>query len=101
MLPAVNVPVLSVHKTSVLPKSSIDINLLTMTCFFDIFWAPFDKLMVIITGNNSGDIPTAIAKAKSNDSIQSCLKIAKNKKIPKEKIKIIRNKNMPKLAMPF
>ncbi len=63
---SVSVPVLSVHKTFMLPKVSIAESRFTMTPFLDIAMAPLERLMVMIMGRSSGVNPTANATAKSS-----------------------------------
>ena len=69
----VSVPVLSVQSTSIAPKFWIALSCLTMTLFFDIASAPFDKQTETIIGSISGVSPTATATEKKNASCQLCL----------------------------
>ena len=69
----VSVPVLSVQRMSIAPKFWIEFSRLTMTFFFDIASAPFERLTVTIIGSISGVRPTATERAKRNASFQSCL----------------------------
>ena len=52
----VSVPVLSAHKISIFPRSSMADNLFTTTFCFAIFRLPSDKANVTTTGNASGKI---------------------------------------------
>ena len=55
----VNVPVLSTHITSVLPKVSTEGSFLTKTFLFIIFWTPKAKEIVTTAGKPSGIAATA------------------------------------------
>src|SRR5271157_535502 len=65
---SVSVPVLSVQRTSMLPKFWIEFNRFTMTFFLDMATALFDKLTEMIIGSKSGVSPTDRATAKSRES---------------------------------
>ena len=67
-VPSVRVPVLSVHKTSMLPKFSKASRRRTITPSLAMARAPAESVTVTIAGSNSGVMPTASATAKSNDS---------------------------------
>jgi len=62
------VPVLSLHRISMLPKSSIAESCLTRTFFFVIRRAPWASVTVIIIGIISGVMPTPRATEKRKDS---------------------------------
>ena len=66
--PLVSVPVLSLHKTSVLPKFCIVARFLTMTFLRAICTAPCARVTEVIIGRNSGVNPTASAIANRRDS---------------------------------
>ena len=67
----VNVPVLSVQRTSIAPRFWIELSRLTITFFRDMPMAPRDRQTVTIIGSISGVMPTATAIAKKNASFQS------------------------------
>jgi len=77
IIPSVKVPVLSEHSIFILPKFSIDARRLMMTFCSAMRLAPWDRLMLMITGNNCGVRPTARAREKStessNDLLNKCL----------------------------
>ena len=77
---SVKVPVLSVHRMSMLPKFCIDASRFTMTPFLDIAIAPFERFTETMRGSSSGVIPTANATAKSSDCKTSLLRRAFTKK---------------------
>jgi hypothetical protein len=66
--PSVSVPVLSVHSTSMLPRSSIASSRLTITPRLTIARAPRASVTLTIAGSSSGERPTASATANSSDS---------------------------------
>ena len=66
--PSVRVPVLSLHRISTLPKSSMAVSCLTRTFFLAIRRAPCASEIVMIIGIISGVIPTASATENKNDS---------------------------------
>ena len=68
--PSVRVPVLSVKRISMLPKSSMATSRLTMTRLATRALAPDDKLTVTMAGIISGAMPTAMAREKSSASIR-------------------------------
>ena len=63
----VNVPVLSLQRISIDPKSSMADNLLTITCLFASLRAPIESEKVVTTGNASGITLTASATAKRSN----------------------------------
>ncbi len=65
--PSVSVPVLSVNRTSTLPRSSMQTSRFTITCCCARRRAPVARLTVTIAGSSCGVSPTAIASAKSAD----------------------------------
>ncbi|MGY4434144.1 hypothetical protein ACVWWO_006621 [Bradyrhizobium sp. F1.13.1] len=65
----VSVPVLSVHKTVMAPRSWIAARRLTITLRPAMRSAPRDSVTVVIIGSSSGVSPTASATANSNESI--------------------------------
>ena len=69
MVPSVSVPVLSVHRMSMLPRFSIASRRRTMTPRRPMARAPADRVTLMIAGNSSGDRPTASATANRSDSI--------------------------------
>ena len=69
IVPSVSVPVLSVHRTSMLPRFSMASSRRTMTPRFAIARAPADKRHADDRRQQLGDSPTASATAKSSDSI--------------------------------
>ena len=69
MVPSVSVPVLSVHRISMLPRFSIASSRRTMTPRRAMARAPAERVTLTIIGNSSGDIPTASATANKRDSI--------------------------------
>ena len=71
----VNVPVLSVQRTSIAPKFWIEWSRLTITFLRDMAMAPFERHTETIIGSISGVKPTATAKAKKNDSLQGFVKL--------------------------
>ena len=60
----VMVPVLSVHKTWILPRSSMDVKRLTTTPWLASFLALLERQKVVTTGKASGITPTVKAIAK-------------------------------------
>ena len=66
--PTVSVPVLSLHRMSMLPRFWIAARCLTMTCCWAIREAPCASVTVVIIGKNSGVSPTARATANRSDS---------------------------------
>ena len=68
-MPPVSVPVLSVQKTSMLPRFSIASRRRTRTPRCAIVRAPRASVTLTIAGSNSGDRPTASAMANSSDSM--------------------------------
>ncbi len=66
--PLVSVPVLSLHRMSMLPKSSMAARCLTITFCRAMRTAPCARVTVVIIGRNSGVSPTASATANRNDS---------------------------------
>ena len=70
MRASVRVPVLSVHKTSMLPRFWIAASRLTITLWAAMRSAPRDRVTETTMGRSSGVRPTAKATAKRNDSSQ-------------------------------
>ena len=68
MRASVRVPVLSVHSTSMAPRSWMAASRFTITRFSAMRMAPRDKVTVMTIGNSSGVRPTASARANRNDS---------------------------------
>ena len=66
--PSVKVPVLSEHKTFILPKFSMEDNRLTITFSAAMFLAPRDRLTLIIAGKSCGGKPTARAMENKKES---------------------------------
>ena len=67
--PAVSVPVLSVHSTSMLPRFSIEFSRRTITPSFAMRLAPCDRVMLTMAGSSSGVRPTASARANSSEAM--------------------------------
>ena len=74
MTPGVSVPVLSLHRMSMLPKFWMAGRCLTMTCSRAMRSAPCVSVTEVIIGRNSGVSPTPSATANSSDSNASCLR---------------------------
>ena len=68
MRASVSVPVLSVHNTSIEPRSWIAVWRLTMICCAAMRMAPRDKVTDTTMGSSSGVRPTASATANKKDS---------------------------------
>ena len=68
IVPAVSVPVLSLHRMSMLPRFWIAERCFTITFSRAIWIAPCASVTVVIIGRNSGVRPTASATEKSSDS---------------------------------
>ena len=68
MLASVRVPVLSVHRMSIEPRSWIAAIRLTISCWPAIRSAPRASVTETTIGSNSGVRPTASATANMNDS---------------------------------
>ena len=66
--PLVSVPVLSLQRTSMLPKFWIAARCLTITFWRAMRTAPRERVTALIMGRNSGVRPTARATAKRSDS---------------------------------
>ena len=69
MVPSVSVPVLSVHRMSMLPRFSMASSRRTMTPRLLMARAPAESVTLMIAGSSSGERPTARATANSSDSI--------------------------------
>ena len=67
--PAVSVPVLSVHSTSMLPRFSIEFSRRTITPSLAMRLAPCERVMLTMAGSSSGVSPTASASANSSEAI--------------------------------
>ena len=70
IVPSVSVPVLSVQRTSMLPRFSIASRRRTITPCRPIARAPAESVTLTIAGRSSGDSPTASATANRSDSIR-------------------------------
>ena len=66
--PAVRVPVLSVHNTSMLPRFSMALSRRTITPRLAMRLAPCDSVMLTMAGSSSGARPTASARANSSEA---------------------------------
>ena len=64
------VPVLSIHKISILPKLLIAFKFLTITSSFFILFDPLARQVVTIIGRSSGVNPMETVNAKINASNQ-------------------------------
>ena len=71
ILSCVNVPVLSVHNTSIAPKFWMAFKFLITVPFLAITLAPLTKFVVTIIGSISGVRPTATDSPKRKASSQS------------------------------
>ena len=69
IMPSVSVPVLSVKRISMLPRSSMATNLFTSTLFAASAFDPDERLTVTMAGIISGAMPTAIAREKRSASM--------------------------------
>ena len=67
--PSVRVPVLSVKRISMLPRSSMATSRFTSTFFAASAFDPDERLTVTMAGIISGAIPTAIAREKRSASM--------------------------------
>ena len=67
-MPAVSVPVLSVHRMFMLPRFSMASRRRTMTPSLAMARAPAARVTLMMAGSSSGDRPTASATANSADS---------------------------------
>ena len=95
-----SVPVLSVHRISMEPKSGMEISFFTKTPCFIIRIAPCAMLTLMIIGSSSGVTPTATALAKIRES-KNCLCITKLIRKIMETIKTITfTKSRPNFLTP-
>ncbi len=93
-------PVLSVQRTSILPKVGIAVSFLTITPLLAICIEPLLIATVSIMGRNSGVKPTAIATAKVRECKISPLTIKLTPKITITKMVIIRTIKILKRFIP-
>ena len=70
MLSCVRVPVLSMQRTSMLPRTCMASMFLTMARFRDMERLPLARQALITSGSISGVSPTATERAKAKDSSQ-------------------------------
>ena len=75
MRPSVSVPVLSVSRISMSPRSSMHTRRLTRTPWWARRRDPVARLVVTTAGSSCGVIPTAIASENSSDSSSDRCKI--------------------------
>ena len=85
---SVSVPVLSAHKTSMLPKFWIEASRFTITPFFDMAAAPRARFIERIIGRRPGVRPTARATENSSDSRMSRLNMALIKNTTRMRAKV-------------
>ncbi|MNN13315.1 hypothetical protein D3C81_1263440 [compost metagenome] len=95
------VPVLSEHKIFILPKFSIAERRLTMTFCAAIFFAPVERLTVIITGSNCGVSPTARARENRKESRTGLWRNTFNANMTRISIKVICMSKKPNFLIPL
>ena len=100
ILASVSVPVLSVHSTSMLPRSWIAPSRFTITCAFAMRMAPRASVTEMIIGSSSGVSPTARATANRKLSSQGRWNSKLISRTKRTRTSVKRTINMPNLWAP-